>query len=372
MERQVNFGHMGIHRTAEVSKVLIYNYYCSDPEYSYFVGCSRGGGQAMMEAQRYPEDFNGIVAMAPAFSWPATAAEFIQNIQTLYPDPEDLENPVVTMDNLRILQEAVLNACDELDGVKDGILNDPRDCDFELSNLPQCPDDQPGRDCFTQKQVEAIKIIYSGVIVDGKEVYPGFPFGGENEDGGWKNWIVGPTPSLKPLNYPSLQYGFGTEMFKYLVFQDPEWDYSTYDYTDFFRNTEYAASYLNATSTDYSGLKNNNGKIILVHGWEDAALSALSTIDHFESVKEADPDADNYMKLYLLPGVLHCVGGPGPFRVDWLKVIKDWVEQGSAPDRIIVTKEEKEEVVMSRPVFPYPRKAIYDSKGDPNLESSFK
>jgi feruloyl esterase len=372
MERQVNFGHLAIHRTAEVSKVLIYNYYCSGPEYSYFVGCSRGGGQAMMEAQRYPDDFDGIVAMAPAFNWPEIAAEFIQNSQALYPDPLDIDNPAVTRENLKILQEAVLDACDENDGVKDRLITDPRDCNFKLSDLNPCPDGQPGDDCFTKDQLEAIKTIYDGVVIDGKEVYPGFPFGGENEDDGWISWIVGPMASLKPLNFPTLHYAFGTEMFKYLVYNDPNWDYSKYDYSNFFEETQYAASYLNATSTDYSGLKKNDGKIILVHGWEDAALSALATIDHYEAVMESDPEYDSFMKLYLLPGVLHCAGGRGPFETDWLQLVQKWVESGETPDRVVVSKKENGEVIMSRPVFPYPKTAVYDGKGDPNLESSFK
>ncbi|CAN5151879.1 hypothetical protein BH23BAC1_BH23BAC1_41220 [soil metagenome] len=119
MERQVNFGHLAVHRTAEVSKALISHFYCSDAEYSYFIGCSRGGGQAMMEAQRYPEDFDGIVAGAPAFNWPANGAEFIQNSQTIYPNPARLNEPVITKENLQLLQALILNYCDVNDGVKE-------------------------------------------------------------------------------------------------------------------------------------------------------------------------------------------------------------------------------------------------------------
>ena len=372
MERQLNFGHAAIHKTAEVSKVLIFNYYCADPEYSYFLGCSRGGGQAMMEAQRYPEDFDGIVSMAPAFDWPAIAAEFIQNIKALYPDPLNLNEPLLTKDNQKLLQEAVLEACDAVDGLKDGIITDPRDCDFDPDDLPICAGVDQVSGCFTKDQVRIIKKIYAGVTVDGRQVYPGFPLGGENRGGGWSSWIVGPEPSLRPLGFPSLQFGFGTEMFKYLIFNDPDWDYSTYDHENFWKDTEYAASYLNATSPDYSAFKNSGGKILFTHGWEDAALSALATIDHFEDILENHPDAADFTKLYLLPGVLHCAGGPGPSEVDWLTIIRDWVENGIAPDRIKSSKTMDGKVVLSRPVFPYPRKAIYDGQGDPKLESSFK
>ena len=372
MERQLNFGRMAIDKTAEVCKVLIFNFYCADPEYSYFIGCSRGGGQAIMEAQRYPEDFDGILAMAPAFDWQAIAAEFIQNSKALYPDPQNLESPVLTKDNQRLLQETVLKTCDEIDGLKDGLITDPRNCDFNPEDLPVCPDGNAGDNCFTVEQIQVIKTIYAGVNIDGKEIYPGFPLGGENRGGGWNNWIVGPEASLKPLGFPSLQFGFGTEIFKFLVFNDPDWDYSIYNFENFFRETEYAASYLNANNPDYSAYKKSGGKILFAHGWEDAALSALATIDHFESILQANPDADDFTKLYLLPGVLHCGGGPGPDQVDWLNVIRAWVEKGEAPDRLVVNKVQKGKVVLSRPLFPYPRTAVYDGKGDPNQESSFK
>ena len=372
MERQVNFGHLAVHRTAVTSKAIIEQYYCSPIAYSYFWGCSRGGGQAMMEAQRYPGDFDGIVTGAPAFGWPAIAAEFIQNTQAMYPDPDDLNHPVVTKANLELLQALLLEQCDALDGIQDHILNDPRDCDLDKIEFPRCTDDTPADDCFTSEQLEAIKVVYSGVTIEGREVYPGFPPGGENEPGSWQVWITGPIGSPMTAGFPSLHFGFGTEMFKYLVFQDPDWDYSTYDFSDFFHTTRYASSYLDATSTDYSAFKNRGGKMIIYHGWNDPALSAYATIEHYEKVKSNDPDVENYLRLFLLPGVLHCSGGPGPDQADWLELVRNWVEDGIAPERVTVSKTEDGNVVMTRPVFPYPEKAIYDGEGDPDTEESFK
>lgn len=372
MERQVNFGHLAIHRTALSTKAIIEQYYCAPVEYSYFLGCSRGGGQAMMEAQRYPGDFDGIVAGAPAFNWPATAAEFIQNTQAIYPNPDDLEHPVITLANLELLQSLVLEHCDALDGIRDRIINDPTDCDLENIAFPRCTDETPADDCFTSEQLEAIKTVYSGVNLENHVVYPGFPPGGENEPGGWREWITGPNEGLMMLGFPSLHFGFGTEMFKYLVFQDPEWDYSTYDFSDFSKTTEYASSYLDATSTDYSAFKEHGGKMILYHGWNDPALSAYATINHYEEVKSSDPGVENYLRLFLLPGVLHCGGGPGPDQADWLELIRTWVEEGTAPERVILTKVEDDSIIMTRPVFPYPEKAIWDGKGDPNSEESFR
>ncbi len=372
MERQVNFGHLAVHRTTTVTKEITRQYYCSTPEYSYFTGCSRGGGQAMMEAQRYPNDFDGIVSGAPAFDWPGLGAEFIQNIQAVFPDPSKLDQPVVTLSNLELLQNEVLLQCDAIDGVKDHILNNPRDCDFDFSQLPKCEGITAKDSCFTTSQLKAIKAIYAGIKSQQEEIYPGFPYGGEYEPGGWQSWIVGPFDETMQLGFPSLQFGFGTEIFKYLVFQEPAWNYRTYDFTDLQIDTQYAASYLNATSTNYIEFKQSEGKMIIWHGWNDPAISALSTKDHYNAAKIKDPSLENYIRLFLLPGVLHCGGGQGPVEVDWLDVIRAWVEKGEAPEKIIVTKTKDEKVTMTRPVFPYPEQAVYDGTDDPNNEKNFK
>jgi len=369
MVRQINFGQLAVHRTAVVSKAIISHYYCSDPEFSYFMGCSRGGGQAMMEAQRYPEDFDGIVTAAPAFNWPAIGAEFIQNIQAIYPDA-DINNPVITKENLALLETLILKQCDDLDGVADRMLIDPRDCKFNFTDLPLC-EGEPSDDCFTSKQIEAIQMVYAGISNSEGDIYPGFPLGCENDPGAWLPWITGPLEDIMPLGFPSLQFAFGTEMFKYLIRNAPDFDYTTYDYSNFFEETKYASAYLDATSTDYRVFRDRGSKMIMWHGWNDPALSAFATINHYESVEKQDPNTRGYLRLYLLPGVLHCGGGPGPSETNWLDLIRDWVENGNAPERVVVSKTEDGNEMMTRPVFPYPKKAIYDGKGDPNKESSF-
>jgi feruloyl esterase len=370
MERQLNFGRLAIHRTAVVSKSLIHSYYCADPSYSYFSGCSRGGGQAMVEAQFYPEDFDGFVTGAPAFSWPAIGAKFIQVSQKNYPNPNDLSKPVINNDNLKLLQENVLRQCDNLDGLSDKIINDPRNCNIDFSKLPLCPDNKAGSTCFTQEQLAAIKSVYSPVLVDQKMIYPGFPFGLEGEVGSWDAWISGTSPYLQKT--PSLHYMFSTGMFKYLVYNDPSWDYSQYDFQNFFEETRYASSYLDATQTDYTEFKKLKRKMIMYHGWNDPALSALATIDHYEEAMQKDKDLQSSIRLFLLPGVLHCGGGTGPDNIDWIQQIRNWVENNQAPDRLVMSKMEKGKAVMTRPVYPYPKVAIYNGSGDPNQEKNFK
>ncbi|MGB2848200.1 MAG: tannase/feruloyl esterase family alpha/beta hydrolase [Saprospiraceae bacterium] len=351
MERQLNFGRLAIHRTAVVSKLIMQNYYCAAPAKSYFAGCSRGGGQAMVEAQYYPEDFDGIVAGAPANGWPAIAAKGVQHSKNNYPNPIDLK-PLITNDNLKLLQNEVLKQCDKLDDAADSIIEDPRKCKFDFSKLPLCPDGQAGRECFTKQQLAAIKAVYNPLVIDGKQIYPGFPFGLEAEMGSWDMWITGTSPYMP--NATSLHYMFATNIFKYLVFNDSTWDYSKYDFKNFAGQTAYASSYLDATSTDYSEFKKRNGKIIFYHGWNDPALSAYATIEHYEGILRGDKDAPSYARLFLLPGVLHCGGGPGCDNVDWVKLIVDWVEKSKEPDQVVASKTVQGKLI-TKTIFPYPK-----------------
>jgi hypothetical protein len=351
MERQLNFGRLAIHRTAVVSKAIMQNYYCAAPSKSYFVGCSRGGGQAMMEAQYYPEDFDGIVAGAPAFAWPAIGAKFLQHSQYNYPNPNDLK-PIITNENLKLLQNEVLKQCDALDGTVDKIIGNPSKCKFDFSKLPVCADGKAGNTCFTKAQVVAIKSIYTPLIADGKQIYPGFPFGAEAEENAWDVWITGSSPGMQ--NEPSLHYMFSTNIYKYLIFNDSTFNYAKYDFKNFASETAYASSYLDATSTDYSAFKKRNGKIIFFHGWNDPALSANATIEHYDGILKTDKDAQSYARLFLLPGVLHCGGGLGCDNVDWVSLIIDWVEKGKAPDKVVASKV-VEGKMATKNILPYPK-----------------
>jgi Tannase and feruloyl esterase len=369
LERKLNFGYRAVHLTAETAKSLVRSYYGRHARYSYFLGCSRGGGQAMMESQLYPNDFDGIVAGAPAFNWNGIAAGFIRNEQALYSSGAD--EPVVTPDNRALLQKLILERCDELDGVRDGVLDDPRRCDFRLSDLPSCPGDRAAPECVTEAQREAIGVIYDGPRRGSEPLYFGFPLGGENDHGGWDQWVVGAKDAIAP-GVPSLHYAFGTQMFKYLFLDDPDFDYRTYDFRSFEDDTKFGASFLNATDTDLRDFENFGGKLILWHGWSDSALTALASIDYYQKVGAAEPEVRDYFRLFLMPGVLHCGEGPGPDKVDWLGAIDGWVESGAVPDRLIASRiDEKGKPERTRPLCPYPQVAIYDGKGDANDAASF-
>jgi feruloyl esterase len=371
LERKINFGHRAVHLTAEAAKELVRSYYGRPSERSYFMGCSRGGGQGMMESQLYPTDFDGIVAGAPAFNWSGFAAGFVRNQQAIYPDRTTLTAPVITPENKKLLEARILESCDGADGVRDGVVDDPRRCSFRTSDLPSCPSDRPSADCLTRAQRAAIDVIYGGPRRGEEPLFFGFPFGGENDRGGWDPWIVGGADAVAP-SVPNLHFAFGTQAFKYLLLDDPKFDYSTYDFARFEKDTAFGASILNATATDLTDFDSHGGKLILWHGWSDSALTAHATIDYYEQVESRDPAVRDHFRLFLMPGVLHCSGGPGPDRVDWLGAIDDWVTQGASPDRLLATRLDQEgKPTRTRPLCPYPQVAVYDGRGNPDEASSF-
>jgi len=371
-DREINFGHRAIHLTAETAKTIMRLHYGRDITYSYFIGCSRGGGQAMMESQRFPDDFDGIVAGAPAYNWTGLAAQTVQTQQAMYPDPADLSIPVVTPEVRQLLSSAILDRCDALDGLEDGILNDPRECDFQPSDLPRCPSGETAESCVTDQQVRALEAVYGGPVVNGKEITPGFPFGGEADQGGWEAWITGRANAYGP-GAPSLHFAFGTQIFKYLFFDDPEWDYASYDFSSWVADTQDAAGILNATDTNLTPFETAGGKLILWTGWSDAAITALGTIGYFEAVQKKHGDASSFSRLFLLPGVGHCGGGPGPDEVNWLAAIQQWVEEGEPPTQLMATKRgEDGQVEIQRPTCAYPARAVYTGVGDGTGPESFR
>ncbi|HEX6162315.1 MAG TPA: tannase/feruloyl esterase family alpha/beta hydrolase [Vicinamibacterales bacterium] len=364
IERQLNFGHVAVHRVAEAAKAIIRARYNQSPSRSYFNGCSNGGRQALMEAQRYPDDFDGIVAGAPAYDFTGLAAQFIQDIQAAFPDKESLSKPLFPTDTLRNIETQIVAKCDAIDGVTDGLMEDPRSCKVDVSTLTG----------LTDRQQKALAAIYAEKkLPDGSVIYPAQPLGGEGDAvNGWPLWVNGVNPMLQlAYRVPSLRFGFGTNFMKFFVFNDPEWDYLKYDFANYRRDSRLAGSMLNATDTNLDAFKKRGGKLLLYHGWSDAALSANATTKYYEAVKERDPSADSFTRLFMLPGVAHCQGGPGPDFVPWYTVIDEWVEKGVAPDRIVASKIVSGKTTRTRPLCAYPMKAVYKGTGSIDDEASF-
>jgi pimeloyl-ACP methyl ester carboxylesterase len=360
IERQVNFGYVAIHRTAEVAKAIVRAYFGTDATHNYFVGCSNGGRQALMEAQRYPDDFDGIVVGAPALDFVALGAQFIKDSQVSFPDAQNT-TPLFTVEALKSVETQIVDRCDAMDGLKDGLMEDPRRCAVDVARLSG----------LTDVQRAALKKVYAETRGKNGVIYPAQPFGGEGTPAGWPAWITGGASPEGPQS-GSLRRTFGTQFFKYFVFGDPSWDYTKYDVSNAPKDARLAGTILNATNTNLDAFTSRGHKLVMWHGWSDPALSALATISYYEQVQARDANLRDYFRLFMMPGVLHCGGGPGPDNVDWPSIVVDWVEHAKAPDRIIARKlGAGGAVTRSRPVCPYQQHAVYDGKGPADAADSF-
>lgn len=360
LERRVNFGYLSVHRTAETAKAIVRSYYGRDATRSYFGGCSRGGGQGLMEAQRFPDDFDGIVAGAPAYDWTGFSAQMIREAQAVFPDPRAL-TPMFSAETLKSVESQILDACDAMDGVKDGVIDDPRQCTLDVKSLKG----------LTDAQRAALSTIYSDTRDQEGLISPAQPFGGEGQPDGWPLWITGPNPQPTPQG-PTLRFAFATQFYKYLVFNDPAWDYSRYNLSSWRKDTRLTATFMDATSPNLDAFKSKGHKLVVWHGWSDPALTALASIRYYEQVQARDAQVRDYFRTFLLPGVLHCGAGPGPDTVDWTAVIANWVEHDTAPDRIVARKlGTGGTVTKSRPLCPYPQRAVYAGRGSTDDAANF-
>lgn len=378
-EKIADFGYRAIHETAAKAKSIVSAFYGNGAKRSYFSSCSNGGRQALMEAQRYPEDYDGIVAGAPANYWTHLLSNAAANTLALG-NPES----AISAKKLPAIEKAALQTCDTLDGVKDGVIEDPSRCQLKPSVL-ECSSTESDS-CLTAPQLTSLKQLYAGTRVsNGQLVFPGYPPGGEAEPGGWAPWITGGS------GQPSLMYSFSTQFFKNMVFSDPGWDFHKFNLD---RDTKTAgvkmAKFLDATNPDLSRFQARGGKLILYHGWSDAAISAHNTVNYYESVvsKMGASKTAGFVRLYMVPGMQHCGGGPGPDSFgqfgppaggperDLGAALERWVEQGTAPAEIIAVRHKKDsdpssEVIESRPLCAYPQIAHYKGSGSTNDAANF-
>jgi tannase/feruloyl esterase len=379
-EKVVDFGHRGIHEMTRVAKEAVHAFYGKKAARSYFAGCSDGGREALMEAKRYPEDYDGILAGAPANNWTLLLTMAVSDTQALTLDPASFIPPP----KIPAISAAVLKACDELDGVRDGILNDPRQCHFDPV-ATQCKAGEDTDQCLTAPQVVALKKIYAGLRdSQGHELFPGFLSGAEDGPGGWGLWITGPAPAK------SLMALFGLGYFTNMVYEDSFWDYKKFKPESGLNVAhEKTARALNAVDADLQPYKARGGKLILYHGWNDPAIPALSTVNYYDKViaKMGQRDANSFVRLYMVPGMQHCDNGPGAdsfgqvgrlafddpqHSVD--AALEQWVEKGMAPSTIIASKysgDDKQHATMTRPLCVYPQAAKYKGSGDTDDAANF-
>jgi hypothetical protein len=377
-EKVKDFGWRAVHLTAELAKQIVQAYYGKPQSKAYFDACSDGGREALMEAQRFPEDYDGILAGAPANNWSHLLGAGLAATQSLTSDPRayisDLKLPAI--------QKASLAACDALDGLKDGIIADPGKCHFDPAVLLCTGEDST--DCLTQPQIDALRSIYAGAKDShGATLFPGLVMGDET---GWGIWVVGEGPGA------SAAAQYTQNDFRYMVTGDPKWNPLTADLgAAVEQSTQKTAADLDSTDPDLSRFAARGGKLIVYHGWNDPAISPWNTIAYYQSVQQQMGAAkvDSFVRLYMAPGVEHCTEGPGPSAFGQLGIptakgskfglfdaLEDWVEKDAPPEDIFATKYASQEngtrkAVMTRPLCPYPQVAKYNGTGDPNDAASF-
>jgi feruloyl esterase len=379
----VDFGYRAIHEMTLKSKMILQSFYSGPLRHSYFAACSDGGREALMEAQRFPQDYDGILAGAPAYNWTRLMTNAVVDSQALLLKPASY----IPAAKLPAISAAALEKCDKKDGLADGILDDPRRCKFDPSVL-LCKEADTNR-CLTQPQVDALYVLYSGARNKaGQRIFPGYVPGGELGEGGWGLWILGPAPGRSLMNF------FGDGYFADMVYGNANWDYKTLSAdTGLADGLQKAGGAIDATNPDLRPFAKRGGRLILYHGWSDAAISALSSIDYYNNVRTTASPAteDSTLRLFMVPGMQHCSGGPGPDSFgqagpdsasgpddpqhDILLALQHWVEDGVAPETVIAAQYAGEgaarKITRTRPLCAYPKVARYKGAGSTDDAANF-
>ena len=355
-EKVIDFGWRSVHEMTVAAKQLITTYYSSAPRYSYWNGCSAGGRQAMQQAQRFPADFDGIIAGAPGLDWTGRAAAVLRVAKELD------ANPAMQLGaaERQLLHDAALNSCDANDGVKDGVIDMPAQCRLDPAAL-QCSTGVT-QACLTPSQVSAAKLIYSAATnpATGREI---------------AGLLPGSEPGWTELGWTQSARETGDEQFKYLVYGDPNWTLNDFDFeTDIVKAEQDDNNTLNALSTNLSAFFDSGGKLLQYHGWSDPQISPANSTQYYLSVIEEfggrDAIHDDY-RLFMVPGMGHCGGGPGTDSFDAVTALEVWVEQGTAPDTISAEHRTQGIVDRSRPLCPFPEVATYKGAGSTDAAENF-
>ena len=378
-EKVIDFGYRAVHVVSVQSKIIVAAFYGKSVKRSYFFGCSDGGREALMEAQRFPEDFRGIVAGAPANYWTHLSTKGLWDELALS-QPGAWIPPA----KLKVLQDAALSQCDALDGLKDGLITNPELCHFNPVSV-QCKG-ADGANCLTAAQVGAAQKIYGPAVNSetGAEILPGYSPGAEANPANWVLWITGAqSPKF------TVQAFIANSFFADMVFGNPKLDLDTVNFgSDIKMADDKIGAVIDSASPDLRAFKSHGGKLIQYAGWGDAAIPPQGSVNYFESVQAQMGDTRNFYRLFMVPGMSHCGGGEGPnvfgnvgtlpnadASNDVVMALDRWVEKGKAPAKIIAVRfidnNPPKGVQYTRPLCPYPQQARFNSSGDPNSAASF-
>lgn len=355
-EKLVDFAYRAPHEMTVTAKAIVRAFYEAPPKLSYWNSCSTGGRQGLVEAQRFPDDYDGIIAGAPAISQTRLVTWSTHVGHTALKEPQYM----IPTSKYPMIHRAVMTACDAVDGLADGLIADPRSCRFDLKTI-ECKGGDSAS-CLTTAQVETAQTLTNPLRhpKTGETIYPGLAWGTEL---GWALRIGGPTPQF-----------FGPEYFKYVFYRDPNWDWRTFDLEAAVAIADRADfRMLNPTDPDLKRFQQRRGKLLLYHGWSDPNFSAQFTIDYYERVRAVvgSKRIGEWARLFLAPGMGHCGGGAGPNAFDPIAALEQWVEHGRAPGSIIATHTTNGKVDRTRPLCPYPQVAKYNGTGNIDEARSF-
>jgi feruloyl esterase len=362
-EKVIDWAYRSIHVMTDAAKLIVRNAQGRFAERAYFSGCSSGGHQALSEAQRYPEDYDGIIAGDPANNRIRQTFAFLYSwLSTHTADGK----PIVTAAKLALLTKSAVEACDALDGLKDGVIDDPRRCHFDPGKLAcKGADDAT---CLTQPQVEAAKKMYDGVKNPrtGEPIYTGWPRGseafGDNAIQSWRQYVVDPQEPMR--------VGF----FRYFLFHDPNWDYRTIDIDRDLAYAEQKLPFMAAVDKDLTPFKKRGGKLLMYTGWADPVVPPQDTVAYYDGVAKAIGGLDKtreFYRFFLAPGMGHCSGGTGPNQFDMLSALEQWVEKGIAPERVVASHSTSGKIDRTRPLCVYPQVARWKGTGSTDEAANF-
>lgn len=362
----IDYAYRANHVAAVFAKSLVTSYHGTPVTRSYFHGCSNGGRDALMQALRYPGDYEGIIAGAPAAGWSRMATAFAWNAQAIKGVPQ-LEK------KLPLIQRAVMETCDEDDGIADKLLENPLTCSFQPRHM-QCSNENT-EDCLTAEEVAAIEQVYAGPhLSDGSQVYAGLSKGGEGLENNWDAWL---------FSGDVTQAMFATETFRWMVYGDPKWEVSDFDIDkDYPMARKAIVDIMDSDDPDLTKFTSQGGKLLLYHGWNDAAIPAEATVNYHSALREAlGSQGVEQVRLFMVPGMAHCFGGVGPTSFDILSELDRWVESNTPPSRILASEfsppalfgpADDATLIRTRPLCPWPKTAHYSGAGSSDSAENFE